>query len=67
MNTAEMPFFFFLKRNVVGFYGIEHFVKKDGISNELQQNRVNFGTEICPVREYQVNSSWPRMELWSGL
>lgn len=51
MNTAEM-LFFKKWRNEVGFYRIEHFVEKDSISNELQQNRVNFGAEMCPVREY---------------
>lgn len=51
MNTAEM--LFLKKRNVVRFYKIEHFVKKDSIlSDELQQKWVNFGTEIWLVREY---------------
>ena len=54
MNTAEMLIFFllFLKRNVVGFYRIEHFVKKDSISNELQQNQVHFWAEVFPVIVY---------------
>lgn len=69
MNTAEMLIFFlfFFKRNVVGSYRIEHFVKKDIISNELQQTRVHFGAEIFPVRGYKVNPTWARMELRSSL
>lgn len=42
-------------------------MKKDIISNELQQTRVHFGAEIFPVRGYKVNPTWARMELRSSL